>query len=795
MIVRHTNTTFPDLRRYTCQRRKNKAADKTQPGLHGCNLNIVKYFRAPPPIAAITLAVALLSPCSARAVGIGEIESLSTLGKPLQLRVGLTTLPAENINNACLSLVAPDPDAENRSSYLTVAKLAMVKTSDGKQHIDLSTTTLFNDAFAILKLQIRCPGWGSVSKELTILPLPDEISPQNITAPEVAAAPAAMPAVTTTTAHKADKAFPAQTASSAARATSDRKRPVKKRRAAHAGSARAKSARTESFQLKLSGDPLDESRIGKISPEERELLLARQKLLDADDQMASFLALQQQVKQLQNELGDIKLKLSQLSANPPAAAPPAQHTPDGSATLPSVSANLPAEKPGYPLLQRSAVAGLMLAILALLLGLRYYNRIKSQRAAAQHRPQSEAITSGTRAAPQITPAPAAAPSRNSKPDAAVAALHIKMPSAPGAAKKALQENATTRSQPPHSPQAKLSEAEMIEAESIMEEAQLYAVHGRPQKAVEIMNELLAQQPGNTGAWLLLLSILSSLNKAEQFSQAVRGFLKLHENHPDWPGIQALGRTLEPSNPLYLDGSAPISAASFMSNFIAGKPRPVGDILLDMGALSTEKMAQYLADFDPKLHGRFGGYLISRKAISYAQLDEALRRQQGVGEETTSLRPGEMPTLQDMEKFLAGFDPKRDGSIADYLIARKALTPAQLEKFMQQQPEATSAETPAASQPAAAADARDSASEPKHFEWESHVEPDMLARGQESVQPPMPDSPDKNKPLEFNIDFGFTPATEKDPAADAQPDPVAPPVAAADLDPGDTRQPKRKPKTE
>jgi len=61
------------------------------------------------------------------------------------------------------------------------------------------------------------------------------------------------------------------------------------------------------------------NRASKNQPEERILLLAQKKLLDADDQTASFLALQHQVKQRADELGEIKLQLAQLGTKPSAA--------------------------------------------------------------------------------------------------------------------------------------------------------------------------------------------------------------------------------------------------------------------------------------------------------------------------------------------------------------------------------------------------------------------------------------------------------------------------------------------
>jgi hypothetical protein len=99
----------------------------------------------------------------------------------------------------------------------------------------------------------------------------------------------------------------------------------------------------------------------------------------------------------------------------------------------------------------------------------------------------------------------------------------------------------------------------------------------------------------------------------------------------------------------------------------------------MGILSKQDLQNCLDDFDPKKHGRFGGYLVARKAITLAQLDQALLQQQGVGNEVKS---GPLPSLQAMENFLADFDPKRDGSIGEFLASRN-VTPEQLSQMLPQ----------------------------------------------------------------------------------------------------------------
>jgi Tfp pilus assembly protein FimV len=622
-------------------------------------LNIVKTLRTTRLIAACALAVALLLPCAVRAIGIGGIESLSKLGEPLHLRVGLIMPPAAGINDTCLSLVIPGSGTRDRESYITAAKLSVIKTDDGRQHIDLATDKLFNDAFAKVRLQLSCPEGGSITKEFVLLPDPPEIPVQpQVIAPEAPAETGGtvQPSPSGTAVNTENNPPESQAGDNAQRATATtamapaaKPAPAKTKRTAkkrhhrtHASHAKPKtSQQPEAFQLKVSGGPPG----GKNGQGKHELSAAEQKMLDADNQMARFLALQQQVKQLQDELAETQMKLAQLTASLPASAPAATQEKQAPPKV-AVTANPPAEQNSSLFNMGAAGLGLVV-ILLLLLGLRHYNRVKSQQAAAYAgTPSATPPSPAARTASPSAPSPVA----NIKASAAV-------PPAPTPKAEAQPQSSNARN----------------EADSVMEEAQLYAVHGHPKKAIEMMNELVTQQPRNISAWVLLFSILSSLSNTEEFSRTARKFLKHHKNSPEWPGIQALGRTLEPNNPLYIDENTPVSATSFMANFMANKPRSVGDILVEMGALSEQDLQNCLNDFDPKQHGRFGGYLISRKAITHAQLDEALRQQQ---------RPVEMPTLGDIEKLLADFDPKRDGSIGDYLIARKALTPAQLAEFLQ-----------------------------------------------------------------------------------------------------------------
>lgn len=611
----------------------------------------------------------------------------------------------------------------------------------------------------------------SIIKTLTILPDLDTVSPTAITAPvaETSAtaeqvsdsnAPAGIPDGPLNTQPGNAAQQPARPSFGAEESAPKAAPPARKR---HAQTTRNKQERHATFRLKLSGEPIDESRIGKISTEERELLLARQKLFDADDQMASFLALQHQVKQLQDELGEIKLKLASLDRSPSAAAPPAPPVADTPERAPAPADAKPAvavKKPpvtvqqGNPMLQRGLLAaGLALAITALLLLLRRHTRLKSQQAAepmltqaaVEKKPAVIQIVSPRIAVPaSVAPAPAA-PVSSASPPARMETQTVTLP----------KMEITPKEAAPQRPQPKKEEEGVAEEDLMLEEAELYAAHGHQDNAIKILHEIIAQNPAHTEARVLLISILSSLSRVEEFEQAAREFFKYNKNSESWKMVQTLGRTLDQGNPLYMGDGALGAAAIFLPQIAINKCRPVGDVLVEMDALSVQDMKNCLADFDPKVHGRFGGYLISRKVITLAQLNEALLKQQGTDAGT---KPGILPTLQDMENLLADFNPQRDGSIGEYLLSRKAITPEQLHKVLQQQ---SSSKAPA-----------------------------------KTPQPSEPPAPDISQPLpspvsSTSLDFVLEPASEKDQPLDFEVTQPLSPFPEIDLGLGNSNPPEQK----
>jgi len=642
-------------------------------------------------IFSIACIVCILSfPAIVNAVSIGDVVLQSKLGEPLFAEVDLIIATGEHIDDTCLSLISPDPKDADTSGYVTKANLS-IKTEGRRHYVTISSNRQFNDAFARLRLQIKCADSGTSIKTLTILPELEIASQQEpVTAPVVSAnedhVSAPLPPETTDV---AAASRPADISPVASPSVSGKNFPsVIKRHRPAAGKIRRQHGQVATFRLKLSGDPIDESRIGKITPEERAVLLARQKLLDADDQMASFLSMQNQVKQLQNELGEIKLQMTQLGMSPASSSvqpSAASLTESGKVNAPAAIQkstsfwNLSALKLVNPDLQNKLLfaLGLLLSIFALWLGLRFYNKTKSY-PAFETTQDSEfdlsqpALNAATDPA-AFNPAPPAAV----KPSAPLVA---KVKSDPVSTVAETNKPVASKSEPaPLSSSTKPAEDEVTEEDSMMEEAGLYATHGRPAKAIEILQEIIQRQPSNPDPWPLLFSIYSSLGKAAEFENTAQEFLKHHKDSTAWSGIRALGRTFDQNNPLYADNNSPISDTPFLPDSATSR-RPVGDVLLEMGALSNQDLQNCLDNYDPKRHGRFGGYLVARKAITLAQLDHALLKQQGIDDEE---KTDSLPSLQDMEKFLADFDPKRDNSIGEFLSARNIATPEQLSQLLQQ----------------------------------------------------------------------------------------------------------------
>jgi len=639
------------------------------------------------------------------AIGIGELTMRSGLGEPLHAQVDLQLARGEVIDASCISLSEvkdAESGAEDARVFLPAGWIVSLDRSGRK--VEIRSRKPFNELFAIFSLKIKCRGMGSISKTLTLLPEFGEtsapqavvsVAPGNANAPShVAVQNDAMRISQPVTSDTPSTPSFRNAPPTAGTEPPQRKNKTTSKRAGHRG-----EKRNAQFGLKLSGEPLDLSHIGKMNVEDREALLAQQKLMDEDDQAARYLSMLHQMKLMQEELGALKLRLAGLEGGASwVAAPQAVIAP-----TPPLE-NKPIWGNGLMLL------GWLAAISLTWLGLRYAvrNKLRVQ--------QPDISAEEPSAKPEIRiPQPATAATSLIK--------HEKIAQASHAA-----------SAQPDMPVAQESPISKEESE-VLEEAELYAVHGHPDKGVKILHEFVLQHPTSEKAWMLLLSICSSRGQVKAFESAARDFLRHNKNSPSWASIQVLGRTLDRANSLYTDKISPGASSPMSLCFTHPEHRLIGNILVELNYLSHHDMENCLKDFDSERHGRFGNYLVMRQQVSYAQLGEALMRQQA---SDGALRPDILPTLQQMEDLLKDFDPQRDGSVEEYLMSHQKSIAERLAQPIASEPHEIPDREPA--QPA------DDRNKNKYFSEDFVLDFDLDAPA--TNKQPGSIAEDKSQPLEF-----------------------------------------------
>jgi len=249
-------------------------------------------------------------------------------------------------------------------------------------------------------------------------------------------------------------------------------------------------------------------------------------------------------------------------------------------------------------------------------------------------------------------------------------------------------------------QAAQATDEFTEVNSMIEEAELYAIHGYADKAIEILNDLILEHPAKVEAWLLLLSIYRNPNTAQQFESIAGQFLNTMGMHSAWKGIREAGRSIDPDKPLYFDADSFAIPASALD--LLPKHRLIGDILVSMNAISVRDLEISLVHFDHLRDGRLGGFLVARGLIQQSQLDDALQQQSAWQTEQPS-QPEEVQgnaykprsisevliqmgaiTEHDLEHILISFNPKQHGHLGTHLVATGIITEKQLHTALLQQ---------------------------------------------------------------------------------------------------------------
>ena len=304
------------------------------------------------------LAVLLVfSSAVAHAVSMGEIAIKSHWGEPLRAQVDLHIDANEIVNESCLSVVMPDAQVEDASAYLTKISLE-VKSLEDKPFALISTREPFNEMFAKVKLQIKCSSMASITKTFTILPEFDVVGSVSPAVVNVSAASVPQPPIVSADAVAAPSAT--EVVSVTQQKAKISTRPARVRGATP--HQKIKSHTTSS--LKVSGQ-LDAAAINSLSKINKDELLAKLKTLNSDDQIAAMLAMQYQIKQLSEELADIKLRISPASAVAPA--------------VPQAASVVAAKAPALPVAPETSYRFWLLAACVVLIGLLVAVRFLNQK--------------------------------------------------------------------------------------------------------------------------------------------------------------------------------------------------------------------------------------------------------------------------------------------------------------------------------------------------------------------------------------------------------------------------------
>ena len=230
---------------------------------------------------------------------LGDIALHSNLGQPLRawFRFGQTRTSRWMIS--CFSLVRPE--RQDDFTYLTQARLELEEVN-GQLQLSIRSQHAISEPFIRLLIQADC-GQGRFNRVFTVL-----LDPEGLVSPSLPALKSSVPLVVKheVAPRKPRKARIIAKPASAKPATNplEKSPPVP-----------ATVAGEVEFRLKLSSEALDLSALGKLTEEQRQQFREKQRLLDADDQVANTLSMKNRIMQLESEIGELQVALAKTNSH------------------------------------------------------------------------------------------------------------------------------------------------------------------------------------------------------------------------------------------------------------------------------------------------------------------------------------------------------------------------------------------------------------------------------------------------------------------------------------------------
>jgi hypothetical protein len=542
-----------------------------------------------------TLANQLLLTCvmgalshPAYAFTFGDINVKSSLGQAFVAQVNIFATKAEGIDELCFRLATNQSGTSARA--LPPAKLTFSPSAIGGT-LHIRTNEPIREPSVQVIVEASCPGMGRVQREYVVLLDPASLAPPlTVTTSIESQGQTKAERVASAKPQKRKKAE--APVSSVAPAPKSTYKTSPQARSKNSSQPRVQQQTNDGFRLKLSAPLIDLSQIEKLSDEKRKELRDQQLLMDSDDQLASLLATRHKLRELEERLTSLQLRISTFTAPgagldtprpseisppaPPAAQPeasspatPAAPTdaPSGpSSSVPELTAPVsdkitgqPERIAGQPAIERSALSQAILSgrrwlifilILAVLtfIAIRLLRRPVKQPASARRYELNEAgskTSNKTVKAAPITHAQDHSPISSNPVESS--APPTPSPANPMEAYRLVIINKFPE----------LKSAGNTEARTIIGVAwQYFEDKGERDRAIELIEFCLKEHPDVDELWLTQFEFLLRDRRVSTYEELAKRYRERFPTDHSWIKIQSWiqiqsgGRYLDPNNALY-----------------------------------------------------------------------------------------------------------------------------------------------------------------------------------------------------------------------------------------------------
>ncbi len=437
------------------------------------------------------------------AAGLGEIRILSALGERFDATVSVALTEGEAISPACFQIT--ELREEGDIHVLRRARIEYRKTGQGGE-VRIHGTEYEQEPLLKVALRLRCPEEDTrgITREYSVLLDPREY--KTAATPVAAIVPPATQPDSTTRLKPAPATPSARShpVTAAGQRAASRQKQAKPPRA----TPRPVSTEPEEFRLQLSTAPIDPARANITLTEEQKLQLReRLLLLEADDQTAQLLQLKDRIARLEKQLTGMP---------PQAALQSAQAAPS---KLPAT--NNPAIK------QEESISAWLLAALGALLLIPLGFVIWRRKARNQDEQELFAFDNDFEHTATLTPVQKA----------------MYAPVAPAAPASA--------SSPARNEEWGTDNMDVVSPETVAEEAQLLLDHGLTHQAIDLLLQETTHRPTALALWMKLFDAYCLAGDRKGFEAQASSFRGRFVSEALWQQVQSLGRSIDPTNPLYV----------------------------------------------------------------------------------------------------------------------------------------------------------------------------------------------------------------------------------------------------